>query len=57
MVLEPGIVLLGAPVGSENHERVVIRDRVEKIKAITDRLPLLKDLQSEFAILRSVAGV
>ena len=50
---ESDIVLLGAPVGSEGHERVVIRGRVEKMKAITDRLPLLKDPQSEFVILRS----
>ena len=53
LVLGPGVVLLGAPVGSESHEKLVIRERVEKIKAITDRLPLLKDPQSEFVILRS----
>ena len=31
LVLEPGIILLGAPVGSESYEDVVIKDRVEKI--------------------------
>ena len=56
LVMEPGIVLLCAPVGSETHERVIIRHRVEKIKAIIDRLPLLKDPQSEFAVLRSFLG-
>ena len=57
MVVEPGIVLLGVPVGSEDHEREVIRARVKKIRDITDRLPLLKDPQSEFAILRSCLGL
>ena len=49
-ILQP---LPSASVGCESHEKVVIRERVEKIKAITDRLPLLKDPQSEFVILRS----
>ena len=35
----------GAPMGCESHERMVIRDRVEKITD-RDRLPLIKGPQS-----------
>ena len=53
MIMEPGTVLLGAPIGSVELERQAIQDWVGKAQEIMDRLPLLKDPQSEYAILRS----
>ena len=52
-VKDSGIVLLGSPVGSAEFERRVIRERMEKVREISDRLPLIKDPQTEYALLRS----
>ena len=53
MIREPGTILLGAPVGSVSFEKQAIQARVGKVQEIVDRLPLLKDPQSEYSILRS----
>ena len=52
-VEEAGIMVLGAPVGSLDFERVALEKRILKVKNITDTLPLLKDPHTEFVLLRS----
>ena len=47
------MTLLGAPLGSHRFEFHQIQKKVDKIKAITDLLPLLEDSQTEFVLLRS----
>ena len=46
LVREEGIILLGSPIGSVEFERKVIRERMEKIREVTHRLPLLQDPQT-----------
>ena len=53
LVTEEGVTLLGAPLGSHRFEFHQIQKKVDKIKAITDLLPLLEDSQTEFVLLRS----
>ena len=53
MLMQPGTVLLGAPVGSVEFEKQAIQERVSKVQQIMNRLPMLKDPQAEYAILRS----
>lgn len=53
LVEEEGITLLGSPVGSLDFERRVIGERMEKVREISHRLPLIQDPQTEFALLRS----
>ena len=48
-----GIVVLGAPVGYNNFVREKIEARVEKVRAVVELLPLVKDPHSEFVLLRS----
>ena len=57
LIMEEGIVLLGSPIGSREFERTTIEKRVEKIREITDRLPLMQDAQSEFVLLRSCLSI
>ena len=52
-VTEEGVTLLGAPLGSHGFVSQQIQKKVDKIKAITDLLPLLEDSQTEFVLLRS----
>ena len=52
-IQEAGFVLLGTPVGSPEFVEEKIRSRMEKVKLITDKLPLLQDAQTEFVLLRS----
>ena len=53
MVEEEGITMLGSPVGSLEFERKVIKERMEKVREISQRLPLIQDPQTEYALLRS----
>ena len=46
MIMDPGTVLLGAPVSSVEFERQAIQDRVNKVQEIMRRLQLSKDIQS-----------
>ena len=48
-----GIVVLGAPVGYRAFTRAKLEERVEKVRQITELLPLLEDPHSEFVLLRS----
>ena len=48
-----GITVLGAPVGWRGFVRDMFEEKIEKIRQITEMLPLLKDPHSEFVLLRS----
>ena len=48
-----GVTLLGAPVGDDRHLEEAIYQKVEKIGQVTAKLPLLKDPQTEYVLLRS----
>ena len=50
---EEGIVLLGAPLGSEAFVAAEVEKKVEKVKEVTELLPLIEDPHTEFALLRS----
>ena len=52
-VLEEGIVVLGAPIGSRAFVQQRLRKRVDKVRDITALLPDIKDPHTEFVILRS----
>ena len=48
-----GIVLLGAPLGSEAFVGSEVEKKVEKVREVTELLPLVEDPHTEFALLRS----
>ena len=48
-----GIIVLGAPVGYDAFAREVLHDRIEKVRQVTELLPLLQDPHCEFMLLRS----
>ena len=50
---EEGIILLGCPIGSPEFVRMGILDRISKVELATDKLPLLRDAQVEYVLLRS----
>ena len=50
---EDGIVLLGSPIGSKVFEKQAIEERINKVRELCSRLPLMKDAQSEYVLLRS----
>ena len=52
-VEEEGIILLGCPIASHRFVTEAINQRISKIETITDKLPLLKDPQVEYVLLRS----
>ena len=52
-VEEEGIVLLGAPIGSKGYVEKEVRRKVEKVREVTELLPLLQDPHTEFVLLRS----
>ena len=52
-VEEPGIKLLGAPIGSDEFIAQFVRKKVEKVKSITAQLPSLHQPHLEFVLLRS----
>ena len=47
------MTLLGAPLGSHGFVSQQIQKKVDKIRGITDLLPLLEDSHTEFVLLRS----
>ena len=57
LVVEEGIVLLGSPIGSMEFEKQTINLRVEKVRELTTRLPLMQDAHSEFVLLRSCLSI
>ena len=48
-----GVVLLGAPLGSEAFVASKVEAKVEKVKEVTELLPLIEDPHTEFVLLRS----
>ena len=52
-VREPGIILLGAPLGSPQFVREALKQKVEKVREITSLLPGIEDPHTEFVLLRS----
>ena len=52
-VREPGIILLGAPLGQDDFTARVLQEKVDKVAAITSLLPDIKDPHVEFCLLRS----
>ena len=48
-----GIIVLGAPVGYDAFTREVLEHRIEKVRQVTELLPLLRDPHCEFVLLRS----
>ena len=53
LVEEEGIVMLGSPIGSLDYERRMISERMDKVRDISQKLPLIQDPQIEYALLRS----
>ena len=52
-VREPGIILLGAPLGTPQFVREELSKKVEKVQEITSLLPGIEDPHTEFVLLRS----
>ena len=52
-IMSDGIILLGAPIGSQDFLEQEIRLKIEKIQQTTDLLPLLEDPHTEFVLLKS----
>ena len=52
-VVDEGIILLGAPLGSEAFVKEAIKSKVSKVEEISALLPLLEDPHTEFVLLRS----
>ena len=57
LIVEDGIVLLGSPIGSRVFEKQVISKRIDKVRDISEMLPLMKDAQSEYVLLRSCLSI
>ena len=45
-VREPGIILLGAPLGSPQFIREALEQKMEKVREITSLLPFIEDTES-----------
>lgn len=50
---DEGVILLGAPLGSEEFVGGEIERKVEKVRQVTELLPMLEDPHSESVLLRS----
>ena len=48
-----GITVLGSPVGSRGFVRQNLEQKIDKVRQITEMLPLLRDPHAEFVLLRS----
>ena len=53
MVRENGITLLGTPIGDHSFVQDKLKQKIEKVRSITEHLPLLHDAHLEFVLLRS----
>ena len=56
-VEEEGIILLGCPIGSHGFVNQAIMERISKMELITIKLPLLKDAQVEYVLLRACLSI
>ena len=52
-IQEPGIILLGSPIGNQQFVHDRIKEKIQKVQELTKLLPLIKDPHSEFVLLRS----
>ena len=52
-VKEDGVILLGAPLGSEAFVGRELKRKVEKVREISELLPQIEDPHTEFCLLRS----
>ena len=50
---EAGVILLGAPLGSEEYVKQEVEKKVEKVREISGLLPQLEDPHTEYVLLRS----
>jgi hypothetical protein len=48
-----GLLVLGSPIGSPDFCNEILIDRIGKVKKALDKLPLLKNPQAQFVLLRS----
>ena len=56
-VNSPGIILLGAPIGSHAFVAEALKSKLDKVAEITSLLPTLQDPHAEFCLLRSCLSV
>jgi hypothetical protein len=56
-IQEDGIVLLGSPIGCSQFERLAMESRIDKVKELTARLPLMQDAHTEYVLLRSCLSI
>ena len=56
-VSEPGITLLGSPVGTQEFISQSLRKSIEKIKLTINQLPNIADSQTEYCLLRACFGL
>ena len=52
-VARAGVSLLGSPVGSDDFCVTVVKDRLDSVRALLDRLPDIEDSQIEYSLLHS----
>ena len=52
-IQEPGIIMLGSPIGNQQFVHDKIQEKIQTVKELTKLLPLIKDLHSEFVLLQS----
>ena len=57
LIRAEGIKILGAAVGSHEHVNQFLVAAVEKVRRITDMLPLLQDSQKQYVLLRSTLSI
>ena len=57
LIQAAGIKILGSAVGSHTFVKQFLTDAVEKVRRITDMLPLLQDSQKQYVLLRSTLSI
>ena len=50
---QEGVKLLGAPIGSQAFQKVAMEEKVYKLEKLMDKLSLLEDPHTEYAMLKS----
>ena len=50
---QEGVKLLGAPIGSQAFQKVAMEEKVYKLENLMDKLSLLEDPHTEYAMLKS----
>ena len=54
---DQGIVVLGSPVGTEEYEGRKIKERMDKVEELTERLAWLEDSHTELVLLRATLSL